>query len=70
MEVRVASAVDDGVGHWIVTLDSGATWQMTEAVPNFRAPAAGSEITLRRNRFGSYFMDVDGQAGARVMRLR
>lgn len=66
---EVASAKDNGIGHWLITLSDGAQWQMTEMVGTFIPPRQGDMITIRRGALGGYLMDVNHQASVRVRRL-
>jgi hypothetical protein len=67
---NATSATDDGIGHWTVTLDTGEQWKMTEASSQFNPPREGESLRIRKGTLGSYFMDVGGQAGVRVTRIR
>jgi hypothetical protein len=64
-----AGATDDGIGHWTVTLDSGEQWKMSESAPGFVPPRDGDSVRIRKGTLGSYFMDVNSQAGVRVVRI-
>lgn len=69
MIAHATKATDNGIGHWVVTLDNGQSWKMTESVPGFAPPAAGDEVRLRKGALGGYLMDVNHQAGVRVERI-
>jgi hypothetical protein len=65
----VVSATDQGIGHWTITLDSGARWRMTEAASGFAPPRAGQSITIKRGSLGSFLMFVGHQPAVRVERI-
>ncbi len=63
----VKLARQDGMGDWIVVLESGAVWQQTEGTLAL-APRPGTSVTIRRGALGSYFMRVGAQPGVKVRR--
>ena len=67
---RTTSAIDDGVGHYTITMEDGARWQMTELSPGFVPPRAGDTVRIRKASLGSYLMEVNYQAAVRVTRVR
>lgn len=67
---HVASATDNGVGHWTVTFDNGESWRMTENVPYFVPPRPGEEVRVRKAALGSFLMDVKNQPAVRVTRVQ
>lgn len=67
---RTTSAVDDGIGHYTITLEDGARWQMTEASPGFIPPRNGDTVRIRKAALGSYLMEVNYQAAVRVTRVQ
>lgn len=68
--ITVASARDNGIGMWTITLTDGAIWRMTESVGNFRPPKPQETVTISKGALGSYLMQVDRQAAVRVQRVR
>ncbi|WP_404710667.1 hypothetical protein [Sphingomonas sp. MMS24-J13] len=69
MIAHATAATDNGIGHWLVTLDNGQSWKMTESVPSFAPPRPGDEVRIRKGALGGYLMDVNHQAGVRVDRV-
>ncbi len=67
---RTVSAVDDGIGHYTITLEDGVRWKMTEAVPGFVPPRQGDMVRIRKAALGSYLMDVNYQGSVRVSRVQ
>lgn len=63
---QATSAVDDGIGHYTITLDSGARWKMTERAEGFTPPSPGDTVRIRKAALGSYLMDVNKQQAVRV----
>ena len=69
ISATATAARDDGIGHWIITLDNGARWQMIEREPGFAPPRSGAPVIIRRAAMGSYLMEVAHQQAVRVQRL-
>ena len=63
------SARDGGIGHWTVTLDSGARWQMIERDPAFVPPKPGQAVRIRRVALGGFLLFVGQHPGVRVQRI-
>ena len=64
----VASASQDGFGHWAIRLQDGSFWvQMDNNVLALR-PRPGQSVTVVRAALGSYMMRVNRQPGIRVRR--
>ncbi|MBO9604075.1 MAG: hypothetical protein J7496_16360 [Novosphingobium sp.] len=58
-------------GIFVVTLEGGAEWIFTEAVPSsFRVPRKGALVELQKAALGSFLMVVDGQQAVRVRRTK
>lgn len=63
------AASDAGIGHWTVTLDSGARWRMIERDPAFVPPKPGQAVRIRRVALGSFLLFVGKHPGVRVQRI-
>jgi hypothetical protein len=70
IEARVVSASDSGIGQWLVALENGARWRMTETPAHFSPPRPGDTVRIRRASLGSFLMDVGKQASVRVIRVQ
>ena len=55
---------------WLVTLESGARWQTTEAAGRQLPPRPGQAVRMRKASMGSYLLSVQGRRGVRAMRVR
>jgi hypothetical protein len=65
---KVASAVQDGSGRWIITLEGGAIWAQTDDAALYPDPRPGSPVVVHRGALGSFFMSIDGKPGFRAVR--
>ena len=70
MDVVVASARDNGLSMWTMSLADGAVWRMTERASDFRPPMPQERVTISKGALGSYLMQVGKQAAVRVQRVR
>lgn len=68
VEGVVAAARQDGLGHWIVTLEDGAVWVQTDNNRLALRPRPGQPVVISRGALGSYMMQVNRQPGIRVRR--
>jgi hypothetical protein len=64
----VASASQDGLGHWMVTLEDGAVWIQTDNRRLALRPRAGQPVVVSRAAMGSFMMRVNRQPSIRVRR--
>ena len=64
----VASASQDGLGHWNVRLRDGSFWVQVDNNLLALRPAPGHPVTVVRGALGSYMMRVNRQPGIRVRR--
>jgi hypothetical protein len=64
----VASAAQDGLGHWMVTLEDGAVWVQTDNNRLALRPRPGQPVVISRAALGSFMMRVNRQPGIRVRR--
>ncbi len=55
IEAAVKSARGTGNGMWLLTLDTGATWQTTEASP-LLMPKPGDKVTIKKGLAGGYML--------------
>lgn len=68
---KVASARERQPGAYLVTLDSGAQWLMTESGGrNYAAPRKGQSVKLTRGALGDYLMVVGKQQAVHVTRVK
>jgi hypothetical protein len=70
VEGVVASASQDGLGHWIVSLQDGAIWSQVDNVALALRPRPGQRVVINRAALGSFMMRVNNQPGIRVRRTR
>lgn len=70
VEGVVASASQDGLGHWVVALQDGAVWVQVDNRPLALRPRPGQRVVINRGALGSFMMRVNNQPGLRVRRSR
>jgi len=70
VEGVVASASQDGMGHWIVALQDGAVWTQTDNRPLALRPRNGQQVVINRGAMGSFMMRINNQPGVRARRIR
>ncbi|HTU12941.1 MAG TPA: hypothetical protein VMG08_18775 [Allosphingosinicella sp.] len=70
VEGVVASASQDGLGHWIVALQDGAVWTQIDNNTLALRPRPGQRVVINRGAMGSFMMRVNNQPGLRVRRSR
>ena len=70
VEGVVASATQDGLGHWVVTLQDSAIWTQVDNRPLALRPRPGQRVMINRAALGSFMMRVNNQPGIRVRRVR
>jgi hypothetical protein len=70
VEGVVASASQDGMGHWTVALQDGAVWTQTDNRPLALRPRAGQTVVINRGAMGSFMMRINNQPGVRARRIR
>jgi hypothetical protein len=66
---KVASARQDPMGKWMITLDDGAVWLQTDDFDLNHEPHAGSTVVISKGALGSFFMKVDGHEAFRARRV-
>ena len=65
----VASARQDGGGHWVIKLEDGAVWSQVGVEELFKRPKPGSKVKIRKAALGSYMMTVDNGGGFKAHRV-
>jgi hypothetical protein len=70
VEVEVASAVAGRDGKLVVTTTDGAVWRQTESITNYRLPAAGERMTIRKGSLGGYLCTPSSKLSWRCARDR
>jgi hypothetical protein len=70
VEGIVAGAAQDGLGHWVVTLQDGAVWVQVDNNALALRPRPGQRVVINRAALGSFMMRVNNQPGIRVRRTR
>lgn len=70
VESTVASASQDGLGHWTVVLADGAVWTQVDNRPLALRPRNGQRVVIDRGALGSFMMRINGQPGLRARRVR
>lgn len=68
IESTVASASQDGYGHWAVRLADGSLWVQTDNNVLALRPRPGQAVVVQRAALGSFMMRVNRQPGIRVRR--
>lgn len=68
VEGVVRSAVQDGDGRWIVTLEDNSTWAQTDNYPFAVNPKRGNKVKIVKASMGSYMMRINNQPGVRARR--
>lgn len=68
IESVVRSAMQDGDGRWVLTLEDGSTWAQTDSYPFAVSPKRGHKVKVTRASMGSYMMRVNNQPGVRARR--
>jgi hypothetical protein len=68
LDGTVASASQDGLGHWMVRLQDGSLWVQTDDNALALRPRPGQAVVIHRGALGSYMMRVNRQPGIRVRR--
>jgi len=70
VEVEVASVVKGRDGKLVVTTTDGAVWRQTESLENYRLPAAGERMSIRRGKLGGYLCTPSSKLSWRCARDR
>ena len=68
IESTVRSAMQDGDGRWIVTLEDNSTWAQTDNYPLAVSPKRGHKVKVVKAAMGTYMMRVNNQPGVRAKR--
>lgn len=69
IEATISSVKDLGYGKWLLSLDSGAKWQTSEALIR-QEPRPGQKIVIKRGTLGGYMLTVNNGKAARAMRVQ
>lgn len=70
VEGVVASAAQDSLGHWVVTLRDNAVWVQTDNNTLALRPRPDHRVVINRGAMGGFMMRVNNQPGIRVRRTR
>ncbi|MGX7895189.1 hypothetical protein [Tsuneonella sp. HG222] len=70
ISTRVRSARERQPGTYLVELENGNQWLMSESVGNYRPPSRGDLVEIQRGAMGGYLMVFDNQQGVRVSRIK
>ena len=70
ISTRVSGVRERQPNTWLVELENGNQWLMSESVGGFRPPSRGDTIEIERGALGGYLMVVNGQQGVRVTRVK
>jgi hypothetical protein len=68
IEGVVRSAVQDGDGRWVITLEDNSTWAQTDSYPFAVNPKRGHKVKIVKASMGSYMMRINNQPGVRAKR--
>jgi hypothetical protein len=68
VEGVVASATQDNLGHWVVTLRDNAVWVQTDNNTLALRPRPDQRVVINRGAMGGFMMRVNNQPGIRVRR--
>jgi hypothetical protein len=70
VEVQIASVAKSPDGKLIITTTEGAVWRQTESAENYRLPAAGEQMAIRRGSLGGYLCTPSSKLTWRCARSR
>jgi hypothetical protein len=70
VEGVIASAAQDSLGHWMVTLRDNAVWLQTDNNTLALRPRPDQRVVINRGAMGGFMMRVNNQPGIRVRRTR
>lgn len=70
VEVEIASVARSPDGKLVITTIDGAVWRQTESLTNYRLPAAGERMTIRRGALGGYLCTPSSKLSWRCARDR
>jgi hypothetical protein len=68
LTATVTSAAQNGLGKWVLTLDSGAVWIQTDDTELYPTPKAGVSVVVKKAALGSYFILINGHQQIRAER--
>jgi hypothetical protein len=68
IESTIATLTSLGYGKWALTIEDGAEWQTTEALPN-RTPKKGMTVEIKRAAMGSFMLSINGWHPIRAKRV-
>jgi hypothetical protein len=68
LTATVAAASQNPYGKWVIRLDDGAVWRQIDDNEPVKEPRKGSTIVIKKGVLGSFFIDIDGEAGFRAHR--
>ena len=68
IESTVRSAMQDGDGRWVLTLEDNSIWAQTDNYPFAVNPKRGHKVKIVKASMGSYMMRVNNQPGVRAKR--
>lgn len=68
IESTIRSAMQDGNGRWVVTLEDNSTWAQTDNYPLAVNPRRGHKVKIVKASMGSYMMRINNQPGVRARR--
>lgn len=54
---------------WIITIEEGSVWQMSNVPSRLKAPQVGNPVEFKKASLGSYFIRIDGQMGVKGRRI-
>ncbi|MGQ7828433.1 hypothetical protein [Altererythrobacter sp. Z27] len=54
---------------WIITIEEGSVWQMSNVPSRLSAPQVGDSVEFKKASLGSYFIRIDGQMGVKGRRI-
>ncbi len=63
---RVAGSVETAAGFWVIVMDNGMRWRLTETSPTFRPPEHGDTIEIKRSMMGGRKLYFGKQPSVRV----
>lgn len=69
LTAKVAATREFGAGYWMILLDDGAIWEVTELRSMFEPPRRGDTIRIRRGAIGGYLLYVGRQASINARRV-
>ena len=70
LTAKIKAARDLGYGKWVISLDTGGHWQLTETLGTRDAPRVGQNVRIEKTRLGGYMLSIEDGRLLRVKRIQ